>query len=304
MRVVRDVPEMLSARADLASQECRVGFVPTMGALHEGHLSLIRLVRQHVDAVVVSIFVNPLQFGPGEDYARYPRLLEHDLAACNRAGVDLVLVPSVADLYPPGRSVSVSAGPLGAQWEGHSRPGHFDGVLTVVLKLLHLVQPQVAVFGEKDAQQLACIRQMIADLNVEVEVVGAPIVREPDGLALSSRNRFLSPPERAAALNLSAALRAAQAESGAVAAARAARDLLHAAPGLVLDYAAVVDPGSFVEVSAGFIGEARLIVAAQLGQTRLIDNRRLIFAAPSRRVAGYSGPRADARVAASAPPPP
>lgn len=277
MRIARTSSELVSARAELASQGRRVAFVPTMGALHQGHLSLIRLARAHADAVVVSIFVNPLQFGPSEDYARYPRPLDDDLAAGARAEVDLVFVPSVADLYPAGRSVTVSAGTLGAEWEGRSRPGHFDGVLTVVLKLFHLVHPHVAVFGQKDAQQLACIRRMVVDLNVDVEVVGAPTIREPDGLARSSRNRFLTSPERTAALALPAALRAAQAEAGVEAALKAARETLATEPGLALDYAALVHPATFLEVPADFAGDALLVVAARVGSTRLIDNCSLAF---------------------------
>jgi len=275
---------VISARDDLATLRRRVAFVPTMGALHEGHLSLIQLARQHGDAVVVSIFVNPLQFGPGEDYARYPRPLEDDLAASARAGVDLVFVPSVTDLYPAGRQVSVNAGGLGAVWEGRSRPGHFDGVLTVVIKLFHLVCPHVAVFGQKDAQQLACVRRMATDLNLAVDVIGAPIVREPDGLARSSRNRFLSPPERTSALALPASLWAAGAESTAGPALKAARGVLDAEPGLALDYAALVHPATFVEVGPDFEGEALLIVAAKIGSTRLVDNARLVFGStPARR---------------------
>ena len=163
--------------------------------------------------VVVSIFVNPLQFGPGEDYARYPRPLEDDLRVCEADGVDIVFVPSVSDLYPAGRQVSVDAGTLGSVLEGHSRPGHFNGVLTVVLKLFNIIRPQVAIFGEKDAQQLACIQRMVTDLNIAIEIVGAPIVREPDGLALSSRNVFLTASERAVARSLSAALEKAATQS-------------------------------------------------------------------------------------------
>ena len=201
------------SRRTVSAPHARIGFVATMGALHAGHDRSIKLARSVCDVVVVSIFVNPLQFGPGEDYARYPRPLEDDLAVCRRRGVDLVLAPSVADLYPAGRQVSVAAGPLGTVFEGAARPGHFDGVLTVVLKLLHIVDPDVAIFGQKDAQQLACVRRMVADLNLDVDIVGAPIIREPDGLALSSRNRFLTAADRPAALALSAALLAAAAES-------------------------------------------------------------------------------------------
>src|SRR5918997_754591 len=180
--------------------------VPTMGALHEGHRSLIRLARARSERVVVSIFVNPLQFGAGEDFARYPRPLADDLAVCEEEGVDLVFAPNATDLYAADRQVTVSAGALGQVLEGAARPGHFDGVLTVVLKLFHIVDPGLAVFGQKDAQQLACVQRLVTDLNLDIEVLGAPIVRDEDGLALSSRNVYLSPAERVLARNLSAAL--------------------------------------------------------------------------------------------------
>src|SRR5690606_8976435 len=176
--------------------------------------------------VVVSIFVNPLQFGPEEDYARYPRPLQQDLEACEKAGVEIVFNPGVNDLFPAQRQVTVSAGPLGSVFEGAARPGHFDGMLTVVLKLLNLVQPTIAIFGRKDAQQLASVKRMVADLNLDVEIVPAPIVREPDGLAMSSRNQYLSPVDRASARALSEALRAATAETSASAARRAALEVL------------------------------------------------------------------------------
>src|SRR5215207_1086112 len=207
MKITQSITEYAALRSALEGHASpRVAYVPTMGALHEGHRSLIKLAKTRGDMIVVSIFVNPLQFGPGEDYARYPRPLEVDLQVCEADGVDIVFVPSVPDLYPAGRQVTVDAGILGSVLEGQSRPGHFNGVLTVVLKLFNIIRPQVAVFGEKDAQQLACIQRMVADLNLSVELVGVPIVREPDGLALSSRNVFLSASERAVARSLSAAL--------------------------------------------------------------------------------------------------
>ena len=202
---------------------------------------------------MVSIFVNPLQFGPDEDYARYPRPLEADLERCAELGVDLVFVPAVGDLYPAGRQVAVSAGTMGTVLEGASRPAHFDGVLTVVLKLLNLVRPQVAVFGRKDAQQLACVARMAVDLNLDVRIVGAPTVREPDGLALSSRNVFLSPADRGLALSLVGALEKAEAQSSLPAALDAAWEVLDKAsldPAFVLDYLAAVNPETFAEVGA------------------------------------------------------
>jgi len=261
----------------------RVVFVATMGALHAGHRELIRSARSRGDAVVVSIFVNPLQFGPNEDYARYPRPLEDDLAVCEEEGVDLVLVPTVSDLYPAGRQVSVVAGTIGSVLEGSSRPGHFDGVLTVVLKLFNLVRPQVSLFGQKDAQQLACVQRMVLDLNLDVEVVGAPTVREPDGLALSSRNVFLTPAERSLATSLSTALEKAAVADTVVAARAAANEVLDRVqfePAFELDYAAMVHPASFTEIPDDHVGPALMLVAARVGTTRLIDNAYLDFPAP------------------------
>ncbi|MGN9787475.1 pantoate--beta-alanine ligase [Nonomuraea sp. ZG12] len=250
-----------------------VALVPTMGALHEGHRSLIRTARARADQVVVSIFVNPLQFGPNEDFSRYPRTFDPDLEVCREEGAEVVFAPAAQDMYPPDRQVSVHSGEMGRIVEGASRPGHFDGMLTVVLKLFNLVRPDVAVFGQKDAQQLAMIRRMVADLDVPVEIVGAPTVREPDGLALSSRNRYLSAGERQVALALSRALRAGAAEREPAKIRAAAREVLDAAaPALELDYLALVDPATFGEVPESHTGEAVLAVAARVGATRLIDN--------------------------------
>lgn len=266
--VARNRTDLIEARRDGT-----LALVPTMGALHEGHRSLIRLARERADQVVVSIFVNPLQFGPGEDFARYPRTFDADLEACREEGVDVVFAPSADDMYPPGRQVSVSAGEMGRIVEGASRPGHFDGMLTVVLKLFNLVRPDLAVFGQKDAQQLALIRRMAADLDVPVEIIGAPTVREPDGLALSSRNRYLSAGERRVALTLSRALLAAADEPGAAQVrATAAKVLAEAPPELEVDYLVLVDPATFTEVPDSYEGEAVLAVAARVGATRLIDN--------------------------------
>ncbi|GAA4913941.1 pantoate--beta-alanine ligase [Nonomuraea thailandensis] len=250
-----------------------VALVPTMGALHEGHRSLIRQARVRADQVVVSIFVNPLQFGPNEDFSRYPRTFESDLDVCRAEDVGVVFHPAAEDMYAPDRQVSVSAGEMGRIVEGASRPGHFDGVLTVVLKLFNLVQPDLAVFGQKDAQQLALIRRMVADLDLPIEILGAPTVREPDGLALSSRNRYLSGDDRRVALALSRALRAGAAQLTPAEIRRTARAVLdEAGPGLDLDYLALVDPATFTEVSESFEGMAVLAVAARVGSTRLIDN--------------------------------
>ncbi|NUP00688.1 MAG: pantoate--beta-alanine ligase [Nonomuraea sp.] len=251
----------------------RVALVPTMGALHEGHRSLIREARVRADQVVVSIFVNPLQFGPNEDFSRYPRTFDADLDVCRAEEVDVVFAPSADDMYHPDRQVSVCSGEMGTIVEGASRPGHFDGMLTVVLKLFNLVRPDLAIFGQKDAQQLAMIRRMVADLDVPVEIVGAPTVREPDGLALSSRNRYLSAGDRKVALALSRALRAGAAQLTPAAIRSTARAVLDAAgPGLDLDYLALVDPATFKEVGDSYAGTAVLAVAAKVGSTRLIDN--------------------------------
>jgi len=256
-----------------------VGFVPTMGALHEGHVSLIRRARAEVGpegAVVASIFVNPTQFGPGEDLDRYPRTLETDLEACASAGVDVVFTPAVDEVYPGGveaaaEGVAVDPGPLADVLEGASRPGHFRGVLTVVAKLLGLVRPDVAVFGEKDYQQLALIRRMVADLCLGVEVVGAETVRESDGLAMSSRNRYLDTDQRLEAVVLSTALFAARAaaERGSLAALNTARAELRRSHGVDLDYLEITAPDLGPAPESG---PARMLIAARVGSTRLIDN--------------------------------
>ncbi|MEO3886609.1 pantoate--beta-alanine ligase [Nonomuraea sp. B5E05] len=250
-----------------------VALVPTMGALHEGHKALIRQARARADHVVVSIFVNPLQFSPDEDFSRYPRTFEADLDACRAEGVDVVFHPAVEDMYAPDRQVSVSAGRMGALVEGAARPGHFDGVLTVVLKLFNVVRPDRAVFGQKDAQQLALIRRMVADLDLPIEILDVPTVREADGLALSSRNRFLSDDDRRVALALSRALRAGAAELTPSRIRAAAREVLDTAgPGLHVDYLVLADPATFAEVDDSYEGMAVLAVAARVGTTRLIDN--------------------------------
>jgi pantoate--beta-alanine ligase len=279
VKVIRSVAEFTEFRPEIDGQ--RVVYVPTMGALHAGHRSLIAQARDLGQVVVVSIFVNPLQFGPDEDYARYPRPLEDDLDICRSDLVDVVLAPSVADLYPAGRQVTVSAGTMGTVLEGMSRPAHFDGVLTVMMKLFNITRPDVAIFGRKDAQQLACIQRMVIDLNLAVEVVGAPIVRDPDGLALSSRNIFLSAAERALALNLPASLRQASSQETVAEARAAAHAVLSRAelePGFQLDYATVVNPTTFAEVGDDYTGPALFVVAAKVGTTRLIDNAMVSFA--------------------------
>ncbi len=254
-----------------------VGFVPTMGFLHHGHRSLMARAREETDLVAVSIFVNPLQFGSGEDLAAYPRDLGGDLEACQKEGVDVAFVPGADEMYPGGApEVTVDPGPVGDRLEGASRPGHFRGVCTVVAKLLGIVGPCRAYFGEKDAQQLFVVRRMVADLDLPVEVVGCPTVREPDGLAMSSRNTYLSPEERRAATCLYEALaRAAWLVEGGERDARAIRAELArrigAEPLAALDYVAVVEEGTFADVDR-VTAPVRALVAARIGPARLIDN--------------------------------
>jgi pantoate--beta-alanine ligase len=268
-----------------------VAVVMTMGALHDGHLELLRAARARAEHLLATIFVNPLQFGPNEDFDRYPRTLDADLALCRGAGVDVVFAPGRKQMYPGGEpAVRVDPGPLGGILEGGFRPGFFHGVLTVVLKLFHLTRPDLAFFGEKDYQQLVLIRRMVADTDLPVRVVGVPTVREHDGLALSSRNRYLAPSGRRLALALSAALRAGQraADDGAdpgaalVAGRAAFAGATHGAgdgaPAVTLDYLVITDP----ELGpAPPSGPARMLVAARVGDTRLIDNAPLSFSGES-----------------------
>jgi pantoate--beta-alanine ligase len=250
----------------------RVVLVPTMGALHDGHLALVRTAKRVAGAVVVvSIFVNPLQFGAGEDLDAYPRTLDDDLELLRAEGVEIVFAPTAAAMYPHGPRTTVHPGPLGAELEGRSRPTHFAGMLTVVLKLLQIVRPDRALFGEKDYQQLVLIRQMADDLDLGVQIVGVPIVREPDGLAMSSRNRHLDDVEREQAGALSAALLAGMyaAASGASEALDAARAVLDEVPAIDVDYLEVRDTWLG---QAPAEGAARLLVAARLGRVRLLDN--------------------------------
>jgi len=250
----------------------RVMLVPTMGALHDGHLALVRAAKRVPGSVVVvSIFVNPLQFAADEDLDAYPRIVEDDLALLRGEGVKIAFTPSVAAMYPDGPRTAVHPGPLGSDLEGAARPTHFAGMLTVVLKLLQIVHPDRVFFGEKDYQQLVLVRQMVADLNVDTAVVGVPIVRERDGLAMSSRNRYLDPTQRELAGVLSAALLAGThaASGGADAALQAARAMLSEIPAIDVDYLQVRDPDLG---PAPLHGPARLLVAARLGATRLLDN--------------------------------
>jgi pantoate--beta-alanine ligase len=250
----------------------RITLVPTMGALHDGHRELLRRARRIQNGVLVaSIFVNPLQFGPNEDFTRYPRPLRADLEVCAAERVEVVFTPEREAMYPPGAQVTVHPGPLGDELEGAVRPGHFAGVLTIVAKLFNIVRPDYAFFGEKDYQQLVLIRQMVRDLDLDVRVIGVPIVREPDGLALSSRNVYLDPEQRRAAVSLSAALAAGAhaADNGPDEVLRAAGAVLESAPGVAVDYLELRDPALGPTPEHG---EARLLVAARVGPARLIDN--------------------------------
>jgi pantoate--beta-alanine ligase len=309
--LARTKAELASARGALAAP---VVLVPTMGALHPGHRTLLRAARALAEQaggeqagaeqaggeqagvrgagagragqVVVSIFVNPLQFGPSEDLDRYPRTLDEDLAICAAEGVSLVFAPSAAEMYPGGQpEVTVDPGPAGQLLEGQFRPGFFDGVLTVVLKLLHLARPEVVVFGQKDAQQLALVRRMVADMDLGIAVESVPTARDADGLATSSRNRYLTPAERAMALAIPRALHAGQAraEGGSAAVLDAAWQVLRATPGLTVDYLALVDPRTFTPVLPGQAGPGLLLTAARVGGTRLIDNVLVVLPAAEGR---------------------
>jgi pantoate--beta-alanine ligase len=269
------VVETIAALREALAASGSVALVPTLGALHDGHLALVDRAGELADTVVVSIFVNPTQFGANEDLDRYPRDLAADLELLADHGVELVFAPSVEEMYPDGATqVKVTGGPVAALFEGRSRPGHFDGVLTVVAKLLGIVRPQHVVFGQKDAQQLFLVQRMVLDLNIPTTVDVVETVRAPDGLALSSRNRYLDPDARRAALALSRALEAAASSSdrGIDAVLAAAQSVLMDEDLVKLDYLKVVNPRTFLPVDDGYRGPARVLIAAQVGTTRLIDN--------------------------------
>lgn len=277
MKVITTIPDLRALRANLSPQHT-LGFVPTMGYLHAGHISLVELARKENSVVVVSIFVNPTQFGPNEDFARYPRDTERDMAMLREAGVDWVFAPSVEEMYPPGYSTYVDVREVTARLEGELRPGHFTGVATVVAKLFNIVQPHRAYFGQKDAQQAAVIRKMAADLNFPLQIVVGQTVREPDGLAMSSRNIYLNAEERQAALCLYNALSAAQAlwekgERRGSALREAMQQVLAAEPLARADYVSVADPLTLRELDdSGQAHEALASLAVRIGKTRLIDN--------------------------------
>ncbi len=275
MRILRTVADV---RAELRARGGTVGFAPTMGYLHEGHLTLFRRARAENDVAVVSIFVNPTQFGPGEDLERYPRDPEGDLEKCRSCGVDVVWMPGVEDMYRPDATTTVRVGGLTQHLCGAHRPVHFEGVATVVTKLFHVVGPTRAYFGEKDFQQLAVVRRLVRDLDLDIDIVGVPTVREEDGLAMSSRNRFLSAEERARALGIHAALQAARASwRGGAPSADAVRSAMLDAVARVgtVDYAEICDPDSLAALVGDAGGPAVALVAVRVGETRLIDNLRL-----------------------------
>lgn len=280
MDVIGSIHEMQSLSNRLRMEGKRIAFVPTMGFLHDGHLSLMREAKRHADVLVTSIFVNPAQFGPTEDLDSYPRALESDLAKSREAGVDVVFTPTNDQIYPPGYETYVQLETLPNHLCGLSRPVFFRGVTTVVTKLFNIVKPHVAVFGEKDFQQLAIIRRMVKDLNMEVDILGGAIVREADGLAMSSRNSYLSAEERTEALRLSQALttaakQVAGGETDTAALRTVAEDHINACPMASIDYISLCDPDTLEEVST-ITGPTLMALAVFIGKTRLIDNRVLV----------------------------
>jgi len=276
MRVVTTVAEMQRVCREIRGGGRLLGFVPTMGALHEGHLSLVRRARSECDVVAASIFVNPLQFGPGEDFTRYPRTFEGDCRLLEAEGVEVLFAPAAGEMYREGSVTTVTVAGVGDRLDGASRPGHFTGVATVVAKLFHVAGPNKAYFGQKDAAQLAVLRQMVRDLNFDVELVGCAIVRDPDGLALSSRNKYLSAGERGQALALHRCLlrmreSIARGERESAALVRSGMEVLGAEPGVRVDYLAIVDANTLLPVPRAEAGTL-VAVAAYVGSTRLIDN--------------------------------
>jgi pantoate--beta-alanine ligase len=285
MKTIRTVQELKAELAAIKQSGKSVSFVPTMGAIHDGHLSLVRIAKQKTDFVVASIFVNPLQFSSTSDFDLYPRNESSDSTSLAASGVDILFLPGVAEIYPNGEMTNTrSAGPIGELYEGHSRKGHFDGMLTVVARLFEIVAPDVAVFGSKDAQQLFLIRQMLktetdSSWATDLEIIEGPTIRESNGLALSSRNQRLNSQQSHVALTLSQALDTAEqkASAGVLEAHREAMKVFSSNPEAKLDYLAVVNPDSFEPVEEGFTGQALMIVAAVVGNVRLIDNRSITF---------------------------
>jgi pantoate--beta-alanine ligase len=276
MQLVHSIAETRAALRKLRAPNRTVGLVPTMGALHTGHISLVRAARAQSDVVVATIFVNPTQFAPNEDFSKYPRTFEEDCRLLEREGVDLLFAPAAEEMYPPGASTFVEVGGISDRLDGVSRPGHFRGVATIVAKLFHIVSPDRAFFGQKDAAQVAVLRSMVRDLNFPLEIVACPTVREPEGLALSSRNRYLSPAERQMALTLRRTLteiemRATQGEERSSGLIETGLEVLSRAPEVRLDYLKIVDPDTLEDVDEIRNG-ALVAIAAWVGATRLIDN--------------------------------
>jgi pantoate--beta-alanine ligase len=276
MKICKTIEEMRSASRDTRSEGKRFGFVPTMGALHEGHLSLVRDAKAKSDVVAVSIFVNPLQFGPTEDLAKYPRSFERDRELLEKEAVDIVFAPQAEEMYPKGAVTYVTVEGLSEKLCGRSRPGHFRGVATVVAKLFHIVEPDLAFFGQKDAAQATIIRRMVRDLNLPVEIVVCPIVRESDGLAMSSRNAYLSPQERKTALVANRSLtetknRFDQGERNAIALIAVGKQIVAQEPAARLDYFEIVDPVT-LDPMQELTSPALVAVSVFIGNTRLIDN--------------------------------
>ena len=282
MQIINDPAEMQSIAESLRLQHQFIGVVMTMGALHEGHLSLVRIARQKAGTVIMTIFVNPTQFGPDEDFHRYPRPFEQDAALARSAGIDYLFVPTPEQMYPEGFRTTIDPGPVSSLFEGRSRPGHFSGVATVVVKLLNITRPHIAIFGEKDAQQLAVLKKITRDLNLGTTIIGAPIARENDGLATSSRNIYLSSGEREQATVLYRAIRYAEQETGngrsdLAAVAGEAESIIRTAPDAEPDYVCFVDDDTFEPAEKAVAGKAyRLVMAVRIGKTRIIDNWRFV----------------------------
>jgi len=276
MRIVKSIAEMQNVSRELRTGGAVLGFVPTMGALHEGHLSLVRRARSECEIVVASIFVNPLQFAPGEDFSRYPRTFEEDCRLLETERIEVLFAPEATEMYPDGAATTVTVSGIGDRLDGASRPGHFTGVATIVAKLFHVVNPERAYFGQKDAAQLAVLRQMVRDLNFDVELVGCAIVRDPSGLALSSRNKYLSAEDREHALALHRTLlrmeqMIAGGERRSAVLVSSGMETLQAVAGVRVDYLAIVDAKSLLPVASVETGTL-VAVAAYVGETRLIDN--------------------------------
>ena len=280
MRIIHTAAELAAEVTSAKASGKRIGFVPTMGALHQGHLSLVQLAKENADFIVVSVFVNPKQFGAGEDFDKYPRTLDQDAKLLESQNVDVLFAPSVSEVYPPEGVREQRAGVIGSTFEGASRPGHFDGMLTVVGRLFELVEPNIAVFGAKDAQQLFLVKKLAGALYKDIEIITGPTQREASGLAMSSRNRYLTESQKTSATALHKALKTlAQPLSLTL---EAAATLINSMPETKLDYIAVVDSQIFRPVGDDFRGKALAIVAARVGETRLIDNLELELTEPNR----------------------